>query len=102
MMAAKTRKRKCQDASKSPKLVKTSSVIQTDSCESMEAAASSGAALLAPNRSQHSEISSSTDAFYTKSVEMNTKGIFLGISYYRLRILIKVVANFSWPVTKSP
>ena len=73
-MAAKTHKKK------SRKLVKISSAIQPDLCEreSAEAVeagtASSGAALPAPS------LPSFTGAFSSKSVEMNTKGMFLGMS----------------------
>ena len=71
------KKRKCiGTAAKSPKLVK----IQPDSSNSEGAgAASSGAAPPVPSWSPHSDVASSTNAFYSKSVETNSKGMCLGI-----------------------
>ena len=81
IMAPKNRKRKrIETAAKSPKLVK----IQPDSSNSEKAgAASSEAAPPVP--------SSSTDAFYSKSVATTSKGMCLGIFYNKVGI--QVVKN---------
>ena len=79
IMAPKKRKRKCIGTSaKTPKLVK----IQPDSSNSEGAgAASSGAAPPVPSWSLHSDEASLTDAFYSKSVATNSKGMCPGIFY---------------------